>query len=57
MSVTDELLSNNARYAESFTGPLPLPPARGVAVAVSSPHADIRTSARAAVAAAPRRRQ
>jgi carbonic anhydrase len=32
MSVTDELLSNNARYAESFTGPLPLPPARGVAV-------------------------
>lgn len=32
MSVTDELLSNNARYAESFSGPLPLPPARGVAV-------------------------
>ena len=32
MSVTDELLANNARYAESFTGPLPLPPARGVAV-------------------------
>jgi carbonic anhydrase len=32
MSVTDELLSNNARYAESFAGPLPLPPARGVAV-------------------------
>ena len=32
MSVTDELLSNNARYAESFVGPLPLPPARGVAV-------------------------
>ncbi len=28
MSVTDELL---ARYAESFSGPLPLPPARGVA--------------------------
>ena len=32
MTVTDELLANNARYAESFAGPLPLPPARGVAV-------------------------
>jgi carbonic anhydrase len=32
MSVTDELLENNARYAERFTGPLPLPPAKGVAV-------------------------
>ncbi|MFD2420717.1 beta-class carbonic anhydrase [Amycolatopsis pigmentata] len=32
MSVTDELLANNARYAENFTGPLPLPPAKGVAV-------------------------
>ena len=32
MSVTDELLANNAHYAESFAGPLPLPPARGVAV-------------------------
>jgi carbonic anhydrase len=32
MSVTDELLENNARYAESFTGPLPLPPARQLAV-------------------------
>ena len=32
MSVTDELLANNARYAETFAGPLPLPPARGVAV-------------------------
>jgi carbonic anhydrase len=32
MSVTDELLANNAKYAESFTGPLPLPPARHVAV-------------------------
>ena len=32
MSVTDELLAANARYAESFTGPLPLPPARQVAV-------------------------
>jgi len=32
MSVTDELLENNQRYAEAFSGPLPLPPARGVAV-------------------------
>ncbi|MGB6454967.1 MAG: carbonic anhydrase [Streptosporangiaceae bacterium] len=32
MSVTDELLANNARYAEQFTGPLPLAPAKGVAV-------------------------
>ncbi|ALG12989.1 beta-class carbonic anhydrase [Kibdelosporangium phytohabitans] len=32
MSVTDELLANNARYAESFQGPLPLPPAKQVAV-------------------------
>jgi carbonic anhydrase len=33
MSVTDELLENNAAYAESFDkGALPLPPARGVAV-------------------------
>jgi carbonic anhydrase len=33
MSVTDELLENNATYAESFEkGDLPLPPARGVAV-------------------------
>jgi carbonic anhydrase len=32
MSVTDELLENNQRYAETFGGPLPLPPARGVAV-------------------------
>jgi carbonic anhydrase len=33
MSVTDELLENNAAYAESFKkGELPLPPARGVAV-------------------------
>jgi carbonic anhydrase len=32
MSVTDELLANNARYTETFSGPLPLPPARGVAV-------------------------
>jgi carbonic anhydrase len=32
MSVTDELLDNNQRYAQDFSGPLPLPPARGVAV-------------------------
>jgi carbonic anhydrase len=33
MSVTDELLQNNAHYAESFDkGHLPLPPARKVAV-------------------------
>ena len=33
MSVTDELLKNNAAYAESFEKEdLPLPPARGVAV-------------------------
>jgi carbonic anhydrase len=33
MSVTDELLNNNAAYAASFQkGDLPLPPARGVAV-------------------------
>src|SRR5215468_160002 len=32
MSVTDELLANNQRYAETFSGPLPMPPSRGVAV-------------------------
>jgi len=32
MSATDELLANNARYAGQFSGPLPLPPAKGVAV-------------------------
>jgi carbonic anhydrase len=33
MSVTDELLANNERYAEGFDkGELPLPPARGLAV-------------------------
>jgi carbonic anhydrase len=32
VSVTDEYLDNNARYAEAFSGPLPLPPSRGVAV-------------------------
>lgn len=32
MSVTDELLANNAAYTETFQGPLPLPPAKHVAV-------------------------
>ncbi|MGW5053730.1 beta-class carbonic anhydrase [Actinokineospora sp. NPDC004072] len=32
MTVTDELLVNNTRYAEGFAGPLPLPPARRLAV-------------------------
>jgi carbonic anhydrase len=32
MSQTDRLLENNARYAEAFSGPLPLPPAAGLAV-------------------------
>src|SRR5579871_3262135 len=32
MSVTDEYLANNARYAEGFSGPLPMPPSAHVAV-------------------------
>jgi carbonic anhydrase len=32
VSVTDELLANNAEYAAAFSGPLPLPPAKHVAV-------------------------
>src|SRR4028118_850606 len=33
MTVTDELLRNNERYAESFDkGDLPMPPGKGVAV-------------------------
>ncbi|HZR54884.1 MAG TPA: carbonic anhydrase [Streptosporangiaceae bacterium] len=32
MSVTDELLDNNTRYVASFSGPLPLPPAKHIAV-------------------------
>jgi carbonic anhydrase len=32
MTVTDEIVSANARYAETFDGLLPLPPARQVAV-------------------------
>src|SRR6188472_4111900 len=31
MSVTDEYLANNARYAEDFNGPLPLPPSKSIA--------------------------
>ena len=32
MSVTDQLLENNEKYAASFNGPLPLPPSKHVAV-------------------------
>jgi carbonic anhydrase len=32
MTVTDEFLANNARYAETFSGPLPVPPAKNAAV-------------------------
>jgi carbonic anhydrase len=32
MSATEEYLANNARYAETFSGPLPMPPASHVAV-------------------------
>jgi len=32
VSVTDQLLENNAQYAANFTGPLPLPPAKHLAV-------------------------
>ena len=32
MSVTDDYLASNARYAASFTGPLPMPPANHIAV-------------------------
>ncbi len=32
MSVTDEFLENNNAYAANFSGPLPLPPSRQVAV-------------------------
>src|SRR5262252_3933634 len=32
MSATDKYLTRNARYAEGFTGPLPMPPSRQVAV-------------------------
>ena len=32
MTVTDDYLANNAEYAKSFEGPLPLPPSKHVAV-------------------------
>jgi carbonic anhydrase len=32
MSASDEFLANNARYAEQFTGPLPMPPGKATAV-------------------------
>jgi carbonic anhydrase len=32
VTVTDEYLANNAEYASTFTGPLPLPPSKHVAV-------------------------
>ncbi|WP_431230932.1 beta-class carbonic anhydrase [Mycolicibacterium psychrotolerans] len=32
MSVTDQYLANNVEYAKTFTGPLPLPPSKHVAV-------------------------
>jgi carbonic anhydrase len=32
MSETDRLVANNQQYAASFSGPLPMPPASGVAV-------------------------
>jgi carbonic anhydrase len=32
VTVIDELLANNERYAAGFTGPLPLPPAKNLAV-------------------------
>jgi carbonic anhydrase len=32
MTVIDEYLANNARYAENFSGPLPLPPAKQIVI-------------------------
>jgi carbonic anhydrase len=32
MSVTDDLLANNEQYAAAFSGPLPMPPAKNIAV-------------------------
>jgi carbonic anhydrase len=34
MPVIDEYLANNARYAETFSGPLPMPPSAHLAVVV-----------------------
>ena len=54
MSITDDLLANNERYAESFHGPLPLLPSAHLAVVacmdarmnVSSPSSASRTARR-----------
>jgi carbonic anhydrase len=32
MTVTDDLLANNAAYAKTFNGPLPMPPSKHVAI-------------------------
>jgi carbonic anhydrase len=32
MTVTDDYLENNRRYAQTFSGPLPLPPSKNIAV-------------------------
>src|SRR2546429_5853046 len=32
MSATEQYLANNARYAQTFSGPLPMPPSKPVAV-------------------------
>jgi carbonic anhydrase len=32
VSITDQLLTNNARYTKTFNGPLPLPPAKRLAI-------------------------
>jgi carbonic anhydrase len=32
MTATDEYLANNARYAEGFSGPLPMPPSKHIAI-------------------------
>ena len=32
MTVTDQLLENNEKYAANFDGPLPLPPSKHIAV-------------------------
>lgn len=32
MTVTDDYLANNAEYAKTFTGPLPMPPSKHVAI-------------------------
>ena len=44
MSATDEYLASNARYTQTFRGPLPLPPARQVAV-VACMHARLNVYA------------